>query len=667
MKDLLPPCIHACPVNTDVRGYLAAIARQDYDEAYRLIRANNPFPAVCAWICPHPCEEHCRRGDVDASIAIRNLKRFAVENAGIDCVDVPAVPGTGKNIAVVGAGPGGLTAAYDLARLGHNVTVYERNQTPGGHFFASLPLYRLPREKLRQDIKAILAAGIKIQTGVEIGRDVTVRELKAAYDAVVLAVGLQESRTLSVPGADHPGILKALPFLQQVNRGEKPAIGGRVLVVGGGDVAMDAARTAVRLGAAEVNVICLETRAEMPAQSWEIEEALEEGVGLINGYGPREVVSDGDQILGLRTQKVRSVFDASGKFNPVFEPDALLTRPCDTIILAIGQGPGREFIKDSGLAIDARGFIVIDQESLHTSVEGVFACGEIAEGPGLAIAAIASGHKAAAVVNSYLAGSKCLTPAGDVASIGALSGTVAEKLPGLPRAVMPVLPAAVRRRSLCPYELGLDEEKAVYEAGRCLSCGLGARVVEDKCVACLSCQRVCPYEVPLIGGFARMPVETCQACGICAAHCPAYAIAVENINEQGIKETLAGLSGQEPLVIFTGQENYVELLKLNSFNAVIIRLPTVSALQLEWILSAFENGAGGVAVLGAGENFRRHLDDAGAVKGMLSRAKALLAAIGLDPARLYYCETPTAEETVAALEAFEGQIQRASAKGVGQP
>jgi len=666
MNDLLPPCTHACPVNTDVRGYLAAIARRDYDEAYRLIRANNPFPAVCAWICPHPCEEHCRRGDVEASIAIRNLKRFAVENAGVGYVDVNALPSTGKNIAVVGAGPSGLTAAYDLARYGHNVTVYERNQNPGGHFFTSLPLYRLPREKLRQDITAILAAGIKIQLGVEVGRDITVRELRAAYDAVVLAVGLQESKTLSVPGADHPGVLKALPFLQQANRGEKPAIGSRVLVVGGGDVAMDVARTAVRLGAGEVNVICLESREEMPAKTWEIEEALEEGVGLINGYGPQEVVVDDHQILGLRAQKVRHVFDASGRFNPVFEPDAVITQPCDTIILAIGQRPGREYIHDSGLAVDDRGFIVIDQEFLHTSVEGVFACGEIAEGPGLAIEAIASGHKAAVIVNSYLAGNKCLTPAGGVASIGTLPETVAEKLPSLPRVVMPVLPAGVRSRSLSPYELALDEEKAIYEAGRCLSCGLGAQVVEDKCVACLSCQRVCPYEVPVIGGFARMPVESCQACGICAAHCPACAITVENINEQVIKETLAGLSGQNTLVIFTGQESYAKLLKLKNFNAVIIRMPTVSALQLEWILSAFENGAGGVAVLGAGGNYRRHLDDAGAVKGMLSRARDLLAAIGLEPSRLYYCQNTTAEETVAALESFERQIRRAPAEGVGQ-
>jgi len=657
MNELLPPCTHACPVKTDVRGYLAAVARQDYSEAYRLIRANNPFPSVCAWVCPHPCEDHCRRGDVDASLSIRNLKRFAVEKAGTNCAAIPRARNTGKNIAIVGSGPSGLTAAYDLANLGHTVVVYERNHAPGGHFLTSLPVYRLPRENLRKDVEAILATGITVHTGIEVGRDVTLNELKEEYDAVVIAAGLQESKGLPLPGSDHPDVLKALPFMRQANLGGKPAVGSRVLVIGGGDVAMDVARTAVRLGAGPVTAICMEFREEMPAHTWEIEEALEEGVGLVNGYGPVEVVVEEGRITGLKAQKVQSVFDSSGRLNPAYEPDAFLSLPCDTVILAVGQGPDQKFIKGSGLEVNHRGFLAADETFLNTSVEGVFTCGEVVNGPGLAIAAVASGHRAARAVNQYLHGAGRVTADTAQDAIGILPRAVAGRVPHRNRGEMPVLPAALRVKNFEPYELGLDEKTAIIEAGRCLSCGLGARVLADKCVACLTCLRVCPYEVPLVEGAARMPVEGCQACGICAAYCPAGAITIENLYEHKIKEALADLQGKDPLVIFTGQENSTDVLKSFDLQAVMIRVPTVSALQLEWVLSAFENGAAGVAVLGCRENSSRHYGGDGALKGLLGRAKGLLAAIGLAPERLYYCPPEEDEDMATLLKTFYQKLQ----------
>lgn len=657
MNELLPPCTHACPVKTDVRGYLAAVARQDYSEAYRLIRSNNPFPSVCAWICPHPCEDYCRRGDVDASLSIRNLKRFAVEKAGTNCVAISRARDTGKSVAIVGAGPAGLTAAYDLANLGHTVAVYERNHAPGGHFLTSLPIYRLPRESLQKDVETILAAGITIHTGVEVGKDITLKELREEYNAVIIAAGLQESKGLSLPGADHPDVLKALQFMRQVNLGEKPVIGNRVLVIGGGDVAMDAARTAVRLGAGQVTAMCVESREVMPAHAWEVEEALEEGVGLVNGYGPVEVVIENNRITGLKAQKVQSVFDSSGSFHPTYEPDAFITLPCDTVILAVGQGPGHEFTLDSGLEVDRRGLVIADADFLSTSVEGVFTCGEVVNGPGLAIEAIASGHKAARAVEQYLNGVSWLAAETVQDVISTLPDVVADRIPRHNRGEMQVLPAAHRAQNFAPYELGFDEQTAIYEAGRCLCCGLGAQVAADKCAACLTCLRVCPYEVPLVEGLARMPVEACQACGICAAYCPACAITVDNLYEHEIKEALEALPGKSSLVIFAGQENMSDVLKSLEAKASIIRVPTLGALQLEWVLSAFENGAAGVVLLGSREASSRHYGGDGTVRGLLARAKDLLADIGISPERLYYCLPQEDENIETLLEEFIRKLQ----------
>ncbi|NLI12617.1 FAD-dependent oxidoreductase [Pelotomaculum propionicicum] len=653
MTELLPPCTNACPVNTDVRGYLAAIARRDYKEAYRLIRASNPFPSVCAWVCPHPCEDNCRRAGVDAPLSIRSLKRFAVDAAGANRQPDERAQPTGKKVAVVGAGPGGLTAAYDLARLGHQAVVYERNQSLGGHFLTSLPTYRLPREMLQKDVEEILAAGVQARTGINVGRDVTIARLKEEYDAVIIGVGLSESKGLPLPGFANPGVMKALTFLHEANTGGKPAIGSSVIVIGGGDVAMDVARTAVRLGAGAVTVVCLEFRDIMPAHSWEIEEALAEGVSLIPGYGPVEVLTEDGAITGLKTQKVKSVFDQEGRFNPTYEPTTFQTIPCDTVILAIGQGADNSFLYDSGLAVNARGSLETDRKYLSTSLSGVFTCGEVVTGPGPAIAAVASGHRAAALVNDYLNGNKTAACEKETQAIGALPEKVAERVPRRSRQEMPVLPAGERKKNFKPYELGLDEEAAVREAGRCLNCGLGAQVIPEKCAACLTCQRVCPYDVPVIEGMAGMPVEGCQACGICAAFCPGNAITLENLDEKGVTSAIASLGGAKSLVVFAERGTCADLKKVSSLeNVLVVSLSTVRALQLQWILSAFENGAAGVVVAGCREGECRYAGGDELLKSLIGRAKNLLESIGLSPGRLYYCLPEEGEDPAGLIAGF---------------
>jgi len=663
--ELLPPCTNACPVHTDVRGYLAAISRRDYLEAYNLIRANNPFPSVCAWICSHPCESACRRAQVDAPLSIRNLKRFAVDAVGLRAEKVNPAGFTGKKVAIVGSGPAGLTAAFDLARLGHRVTVYDRYREPGGHFLASLPTFRLPREILRRDVEQILSAGVDFIPETEVGKDIKIDELGKIYNAVIICTGLWGGRGVAMPGFDHPDILFALPFLKLANLGENPRIGKRVAVIGGGNVAMDVARTALRLGAPEVTVICLEKREEMPASVWDIAEALAEGVIIEHGYGPVEVLSNGSKITGIKVQKVKTVLDWEGKFNPVYEPNIYKTIPSDTVILSIGQTPETSFLEGSSLITDALGYLLIDKNSLSTSATGIFACGEIVTGPGQAIAAVASGHRVAGIVDHYLRGEKKLPVERELKLIGALPAEVAEKVPQFERQEMPSLSPEQRSINFLPYELGLGENEALREVGRCMNCGLGAKVDAEKCVACLTCRRVCPYSVPVVEERAVISVEGCLACGICAAACPAGAITMEVINESAIKKSLCvsmeiiNSPIERYLVLFVCRgactDNSIQdSLKESStlMKTRLVEIPTAGALRLEWILDAFEDGAAGVVIVACGSGQCRHPSGSVSAGGVVRRAKTLLVQLGINPERLCYCQLGEGEDIIEILDNY---------------
>lgn len=644
MQEIFPPCTNACPVHTDVRGYLAAIARRDYLEAYRLIRANNPFPSVCAWVCSHPCEDACRRAAVDAAISIRDLKRFAVKTAGELRVEIPQAPKTGYKIAVVGAGPAGLTAAHDLVRQGHRAVVYDRCPSPGGHFLTSVPLYRLPREMLRRDVEEILAAGVELRSGVEVGRDLTIRELRDEYDAVLISAGLRAGRGLDLPGFSHPGVLAVLPFLESVNMGGKLAVGRRVIVIGGGDVAMDAARTALRLGTPEVRVVCLEPRERMPAHGWEIEEALSEGIGLLPGRRPVELLVESGRITGLVVQKIKLPDQGGGILNPVFDTENLEVIPGDTVILAIGQLPDDCFLEGSGLTVDDRGRLVIDRVSLAAGDPGVFVCGELVAGSGPGIAAVASGQRAATAVGRFLRGERMINGGDEAQAIGPLPGDVAGRIPRLKRQVMPELPPEERKKNFLPYELGLSETAALREAGRCLGCGAGAVVIPDKCTACLTCLRVCPYDVPVVGARAFISVEGCQACGLCAAACPAGAIKIGFPDEGSVRSALKSLSEKQNMVVFTCREACIDDLNFDSIKktpgtgrALVVELPTAGALRLEWILEAFAAGAAEVAVLACEPGRCRNASGGASLDVLVARARKILTQAGLSPQRLFYC------------------------------
>jgi len=477
-----PPCTIACPAGVDVPGYLRFVAQGKVNEAYALIREKVPFPGILGRVCPHPCEDACRRRDVfNQPIAICALKRYVADNAGDISERVSRVGGdTGRTVAIVGAGPAGLTAAFYLRKKGHRVTVFEERSEPGGMMRFGIPDYRLPRDLVDKEIKAILDLGIELRAERKLGRDFDVDQLRAdGYDALFLAVGAQLTRKMDLQGTDLDGVFWGLDFLCEVNEGKEIALKDRVLVVGGGNVAVDVALTALRLGAKEVTMVSLERREEMPANPWEVEMALEEGVTLMNSWGPSKVIGDSGKVSGVELVRCTSVFDEEGNFCPTFAGIRETVRT-DQVILAIGQAPDLSFVNDKGSLRVEEGLVVIDQETQEMDIPGVFAGGDVATAPGTIIDAIAAGRRAASSIDRFLGGD------------GSIEETFVEMPPAEPamerrekgfadlkREQMPCIPLPERHDGFPEVELGLNHDQAVREAKRCLNCDLQLRLAQD--------------------------------------------------------------------------------------------------------------------------------------------------------------------------------------------
>jgi len=539
-----PTCSAACPVRTDTRAYVDLIAQGRYEEAFEKIRETNPFPSVCGLICHHPCEEECRRGDVDEAVALRNLKRFAVEQAleHRKRTRRKAQITQPQTVGVVGSGPAGLTVAHDCIKQGFAVTVYESSPLPGGILACTIPKYRLPAEALQQDLDDIIALGVEIRTGVCVGRDIDLRGLREKHDAVVLALGLPDSRDLPLENRDHPDVLLAMPFLRAAALGNPMPVRDRVIVVGGGNVAVDVARSAIRLGAKTVTMVCLENEEEMPAWDWERREALEEGIEIVHRRGPTRVVVEHGRITGLVTREVQRVFDEQGRFSPTYYDDRLSTIPGQMVIISIGQRADLGLVRGTGIELSQPGLLQFDPKTMSTSEPAVFACGEVVTGPGSAIEAVASGHRAARAVLRYLqTGEVAPVEEETVEQLGDLPEEVIEQLPRVPRRAMPALSPDQRRERFIQFELGYSEAEALQEARRCLACAAGAIVDENKCDACLTCLRICPFDVPVVDQVAKMRSEMCQACGLCAVECPAQAINIKRFPVRDIQNRIVAL------------------------------------------------------------------------------------------------------------------------------
>jgi NADH-quinone oxidoreductase subunit F len=462
------PCKHTCPAGIDVPRYVRFIAAGRYADALNVIREKIPFPSVCGHICFHPCETKCRRGQLDDPVAVRALKRAAAEYGSKKRRRrPPRAAATGKKVAVIGSGPAGLTAAFYLGKLGHEVTVFERERKAGGTLRTGIPAFRLPREVIDREIAEIKKeSGIRIRTKTDVRSADTL--LREGFDAVLVSHGAQKGLTMGIEGEDLPGVYDCLSFLRRVNGGEKVDAGERVAVVGGGNAAMDAARTALRCGAGEVTIVYRRTRKDMPSGEEELEEALEEGVGTEFLTNPTRIEKRDTGLVIHCVRMEPGPIDASGRPRPVPVEGSDFEMAFDTVIMAIGQTP--EDIPTLGCLADKRGRIQIEEETLETSRPGVFAAGDAVTGPASVIEAIAAGRRAARSIDRFLGGAgdieETLAPAEEDA------GEMIEEQEERRRTGIPRRPAAERVANGGAVELVYSAKDAVAEAGRCLRCDL---------------------------------------------------------------------------------------------------------------------------------------------------------------------------------------------------
>ena len=469
-EEVLVPCVAACPANIDVPRYIRLVAEGKHAEAETVIREKVPFPAVLGRICFRPCEDVCRRGEVNEPVAICGLKRFAADqDTDLWKENLTVAPATGKRIAIVGSGPAGLTAAYYLTILGHAVAVFEAESEPGGMLRWGIPAYRLPNEVLENEINDLLSLGVELKTNTAIGSDLTLEDLQKEYDAIFLAVGTQLARRIPVEGLGLDGVLWGMDFLRDVRQGADVKVQDRALVIGGGGVAMDVAMTTLRLGAKEVQAASLECREEMPATEWEIEEAVEEGVILNPSWGPKRILADNGRVKGVELVCCTCVFDEQGRFNPSFDESVTTSIDTDMVILAVGQAADLSLLEGSGVEAD-RGLIKADKDTAETNVPGIFAGGEVARGASQVIEAIQMGRQGAISIDIYLGGEgdieqTLLPPVEFDPWMGREEG-FAERA----RVTMPSLPLEERHRGFAEVHLGYDERMAQQEANRCLRC-----------------------------------------------------------------------------------------------------------------------------------------------------------------------------------------------------
>lgn len=458
------PCVALCPAHVDIPGYIALVREGRYADAIRLIRKDNPFPTTCGFICEHPCEARCRRNMVDDAVNIRGLKRMAADYAG----KVPppeCAPSTGKTVAVIGGGPGGLSAAYYLQLMGHQVTVYEMLPELGGMLRYGIPNYRLPKDRLNEDIQAILDTGVKVKYGLRIGQDITVQELRASYDAVLITIGASTDKKLGIEGEDAEGVMSAVRFLRDVGKGINPDLTGQeVSIVGGGNVSMDAVRSAVRLGAKKVSILYRRRTADMTALPAEIEGAIAEGVEIRTLRAPSRIETDENgHIRGIYVtpQMISQIKGGRASVKPSGLPDEFV--PCTTLIVAIGQNIETEHFEKAGLPVE-RGKIMAEKFGGFSNLPGVFAGGDCATGPATVIRAIAAAKVVAANIDEYLGYHHEIT-----CDVEIPEPNLDDRVP-CGRVELPEREACERIHDFDGVEQCMTCQEAQQEANRCLRC-----------------------------------------------------------------------------------------------------------------------------------------------------------------------------------------------------
>ena len=460
------PCVALCPAGVDIPGYISLVNAGRCDDAVRLIRKDNPFPTACAYICEHPCEARCRRNMVDDALNIRGLKRYAVDHAG----NVPqpkCAPATGKKIAVIGGGPGGLSAAYYLALMGHHVAIYEKRQKLGGMMRYGIPSYRFPRELLDAEIESILSLGIEVHTGMKVGNEISFDELKANYDCLYISIGAHTDKKVGIEGEDSIGAISAVQMLGQIGDDIMPDFTDQnVVVVGGGNVAMDVTRSAIRLGAKKVTCVYRRRQDDMTAQSEEVEGAIAEGAEVLTLHAPLRIESDDqNHVTALWAQpQIIGEFDSAGRPRPNTAEVAPLRIPADTVIVAIGQGIESRGFEESGIKLQRSGTLTARPDTQLPNMEAVFAGGDCVTGPATVIRAIAAGKAAAANIDDYLGFNHEITA--DVTVPTPLCSDLRPR----GRVNPSERDASERKCDFNCIECGMTDEEAAQESSRCLRC-----------------------------------------------------------------------------------------------------------------------------------------------------------------------------------------------------
>jgi len=469
------PCKVTCPAKIDVPRYIHLIGEGKFSEAAAVIRESIPFPAILGYICTRDCEVKCRRGEINEPISIRNLKRFVAEREDKQWKKIKIAAPTGKKVGVIGAGPAGLTAAYHLRKLGHLVTIFESRAKAGGIMRTGIPRFLLPEETLDREINEILSLGIELKLNSQVQN--VAELLSAGFDSVLIAVGLQVGQKLPIPGSDASRVLVGLDFLEAASKGEKIDFGNNVLVLGGGGVACDVARTARRLGASQVSMACLESEETMPARAWDIKETREEGVSLFPSRSFKKIIDKDGEVCGVECVKVKTMrFDEEGKLHLETFPDSEHTIEADTVVFSTGQGLDRTLVEKSGIGITRRGTVKVSNDTLETNLKGVFACGDAVTGPASVIEAIAAGRKAANSIDKYLGGGGIIEESLVEKEKISLYLGKDEAFYQKNRIDVHLLPGDERVKSFEQVSLSLNNDEAVTEAKRCLRCNLRLQI-----------------------------------------------------------------------------------------------------------------------------------------------------------------------------------------------
>ena len=521
------PCKTACPAHIAVQGYLKLAAQGKYQEALALIKKENPFPAVCGRICNHRCETECTRGSVDEAVAIDEVKRFIADHdlhAETRYVP-PMVNQIGKpypqKIAIVGAGPAGLTCAYYLAEKGYRPTVFEKAARPGGMLMNGIPSFRLEKDVVQAEIDILKDMGVEFRCGVEVGRDVTIQQLRGeGYKGFYLAIGCQGGRKVGVPGEDAEGVQAGVVFMQEVNLGTSKPLAGRTVVVGGGNVAVDVARTAARVGSSETSMYCLESREIMPAAADEVGEAEKEGIAVHNSWGPKEILAENGRVTGVVFKKCTRVFDDAHHFSPQYDENDTITVPCENVLLSIGQAiEWGDMLQGTKVETARNGGVKVDPLTYQTAEPDIFAGGDVYTGPKFAIDAIAAGKEAAISLHRFVQPGQTLTMGRDRRHYVALDKTnVMLPLGGFDREARQV-PGynAAKARSFSDTHMTFTEEQVKKETARCLGCG-ATKVDEYLCIGCGLCTTKCKFDaIHLVkardweaGKFESMPIKVAE-------------------------------------------------------------------------------------------------------------------------------------------------------------